>query len=529
MNLVDTYQEALTLFREKKYEEALERISEARSAVRRWPRADILTAYILREQKRYLTEIDVLQSCLESLSASEAGDRNIAATAWSLLGSAYYMLGRCREAVDAFRQSARWEESVDQKRREASNALFAAHGLPDGSPEEYRQLYREYRSLLEDIPPYPLRLWHHSRLRIGYLSNDFREHPLAYLIWAHLGGHDRTRFRVYCYAGNEWDWVTRKLHGAVEEWHDISDSSDEEIAERIRRDEIDILFDLSGHTMDNHLPVMAYHPATIQISGLGDVNSTGLEQVEYYWADRNCSVEGTRDYFSETLLSGLSSLYCYTPLRAMPEVVAAPCERREGITFGCFNNFSKVTDEILLSWSEILRRIPTSRLVLKHRLFDSAEGIEYTMGRFRRIGMDCARIELRGFSENYLEEYGDIDIALDTYPYVGGITTCEALYSGVPVVTLYGVRMGTRIGYSVLTSLGLEELAAVSYGDYISKAVALAGDREFIALLHRNLRDMMQQSRLMDAKGYVGEVEELYQRLWQKAQELSADSPGTVP
>ena len=519
MDILGGYREALLSFRKKEYDAALEKILTVREAVCRWPRADLLLAYVYRERRQYLSEIRALQDCLGSVDASNLEERKIAADAWSLLGAAYHMLGNARRAVEAFRQSSRWEPSLAKKRMESSNALFAANSVSDCSIEEYQRLYREYRLLVEDIVPYPLCFYHHDRLRVGYLSSDFREHPLACFLWTLLRKHDRDAFCLYCYAGNQGDGMTEKMRAEVEVWREVSNNSDEEIAKLVRQDEIDILFDLSGHTSDNHLAVMACHPATVQISGLGAVNSTGMDCIEYFWADRNCCGHpgNVRDYFVETVLHDLRSMICYTPFREMPEPTAPPCAKNSYITFGCFNNFSKVTDEILSVWARILREVPQSRLVLKHRLFDSEEGIGYTLERFRRLGLDDSRVEFRGFSRDYLKDYADIDVALDTYPYVGFVTTCEALYMGVPVVSLFGKRLGTRFGYGVLKTLGLEEMAAGSYEDYIGKAVALAEDRKLIGWLHRDLRGRMQQSALMDADAYIKDVEELYQRLWIKA------------
>lgn len=514
------YQEALAFYRKKDYGAALDRIDQLRKQVLRWPRLNLLEAYVYRDQGKYLSEIRLLRDFLQEFLNPTPEEREVVATGWSLLGSACYMLGQNRLAVDAFLRSSRIEPELGKKREECSNALFTASAIPDYSPEEYWALYETYRLLVKDIRPFPLRVYRHERLRIGYLSADFREHPLAYFLWAFLCGRDRSAFRLYGYsAGGSDDWMTQRIRGEMDVWRDISRSSDEVAARQIRQDEIDILFDFSGHTCNNRLPILAYHPATIQISGLGDVNSTGMEWVDYFWADRNCcrDRESARLYFSEKVVDRLRSSVCYTPLREMPTVPPAPWEHRGYITFGCFCNFSKVTDEMLSAWAEILQKVPNSRLILKHRLFGDEEGRAYARGRFRRIGLAPSRVELRNFSPNHLEEYGDIDIALDTYPYVGGITTCEALYMGVPVISRYGRRYGSRIGYNILKNAGVEELAANSSGGYIEKAVALAGDRILVTDLHRNLRNILQRSPLMDMEGYMREVEELYRSMWIKA------------
>ena len=197
----------------------------------------------------------------------------------------------------------------------------------------------------------------------------------------------------------------------------------------------------------------------------------------------------------------------------------ASCLEKGYVTFGCFNNFAKVNDEMLLVWKEILLRVPDSHLLLKHSLLGTEEGLSYTQQRFERLGMPMERIEFRGLSRDYLEQYNDMDIALDTSPYPGGLTTCEALYMGVPVVTLKGNRHGARFGYSFLANLGLQELVAEDAEGYVDIAVKIAGDSELLSLLRANLRRMMKASPLMDGDAYMRELEDLYQQLLAKVRE----------
>ena len=187
-----------------------------------------------------------------------------------------------------------------------------------------------------------------------------------------------------------------------------------------------------------------------------------------------------------------------------------PCLRKGYITFGSFNNFAKVKDSVLLLWGQILERVPAARLLLKHSLFDSEEGRQYAMQRLQRLGLPLTRIDMRGFSVDYLEQYHDIDIALDSTPYQGGLTTCEALYMGVPVVTLIGNRHGARFGYSFLANIGLTELAADSPQAYVSIAVQLCQDHQLLVQLREVLRRMMKQSALMDSAQYMRDLEDVY-------------------
>ena len=200
----------------------------------------------------------------------------------------------------------------------------------------------------------------------------------------------------------------------------------------------------------------------------------------------------------------------------MPDVAPPPCLSRGHITFGCFNNYSKVTDAMLLLWRKILADVPGARLLLKSRLFGSEEGRSLAVERFGRLGLDASRIELRGFSSDYLAEYADMDIALDTAPYTGGLTTCEALYMGVPVVTLKGGTHGARFGASLLQNAGLPELVAEDAAQYVEIAKLLASSPETLRMLREKQRDMLLASPLMNFRQYVQEVEAAYEEVWRR-------------
>ena len=290
-------------------------------------------------------------------------------------------------------------------------------------------------------------------------------------------------------------------------WRDISALSDAHAAQLIRDDEIDILFDLSGHTLGNRLRVADYRPASVQISGIGYMNSTGLDCFDYFLSDIYCG--GDENFFTEKLIRLPRIHICYEPpTKTLEPAAEPPCLKKNFITFGCFNSYAKITDTILVAWKKILDKIPNSRLILKHKIYGTSDGKKFVGERLKRLGFDLARIEMRAHTANHLIEYGDIDIALDTFPYTGGVTTCEALFMGVPVVSLYGNRHGTRFGLSILKNIGLEELATDSIDEYINRAAALAGDKELISILRKNLRGMMIKSALMNSELYLRDIEE---------------------
>lgn len=517
-HMVEVYQAALNLWQQKRLVEAEQMLQGFwQQSGMRSLRGILLMAYIMREQKRYISEIKFLRDAVESFS--DSGDNKLLADVWSMLGSALRQLGECELSVEAFKKSVEVEPDKEQKLVECSNALFSANAI-DGVSAEYMQpLYALYRSLLADlaIVPYPASYWQHEKIRIGYLSADLWNHAVGQFVHPLFCQYDKERFSVYGYSLVQHpDGVTAVLRQGCDTWREVLGCSWAEIARQIRADEIDVLVDLAGHSAENALPVFAYRPAPVQISGIGYFNSTGMQEMQGFLSDGYCSPEDRSPYFTEKLLRLPHSHFCYQPFAKFPEVGQPPCLDKGYVTFGCFNNFAKVTDSMLLLWKEILQRLPDSNLLLKHSLLGTADGLAYTRQRFERLGMPLERIEFRGLSKDYLEQYQDMDIALDTSPYTGGLTTCEALYMGVPVVTIKGNRHGARFGYSFLSNLGLQELAAHDGKSYVDIAVTLAEDTELLVLLRQKLRPMMQASPLMDSDAYMRGLEALYQRMLER-------------
>ena len=512
--LLAVYQQALACWKQGGFGQAEKILQDFwQKTGNRSLRGMLLMAYILRDKKEYVSEIKILEELLQQFP--ETPERDLLADAWSVLGAALRMLGESELSVAAFRKSIELEPNPVQKVIEGSNAIFSANAIADVSPAYMQELYALYRNLLADldIEPYSRCSWKHSRIRVGYMSADFRNHAVGQFIRSLFCHYDRTRFAIYAYSLHDLeDNVTQVLKSGGTNWRTMADASWSEIAAQVRQDEIDILVDLAGHTAMNALPVFAFRAAPVQLSGIGYFNSTGIYDTTGFLSDVYCAPETYSPYYTEPLLRLPHSHFCYQPFTEFPEVRTPAFVRNGYITFGCFNNFAKVTDAMLLTWKQILEAVPTAKLLLKHTLLGEPEGREYTLNRLRALGMPLSRIELRGFSKDYLEQYLDMDIALDTSPYPGGLTTCEALYMGVPVVSLVGNRHGARFGYSFLANVGLAELAAETECAYRDIAVQLATDTELLGLLHRNLRDMMKKSPLMDVGLYMKELEDLYEK-----------------
>ena len=304
-------------------------------------------------------------------------------------------------------------------------------------------------------------------------------------------------------------------------WREVGTLSYAEIARQIHDDEIDILVDLAGHSANSGLPVLAWRPAPVQISGLGYMATTGLPAVDYFLTDAFTDPPGQAESYLLEKPLYLTSQFCYTGRSDVPVPEGAPCQKTGRLTFGVFNQYHKITDEMLRLWRDMLKKLPGSRLLLKNRSFQDDRTADLAYERMRSLGFSMDDVLLEGASDDYMERYLAVDIALDTYPYNGGGTTCDALYMGVPVVSLYGERRGSRFGLTILQSAGLGELAAGSPQEYMARALALAGDHELLDVLHKNLRTMLLNSALMDTQRYIGELETAYKKIWQDAVDKS--------
>lgn len=539
------------------YGAARAEIARIRESARAHPGAALQEIYIEKAEGRTRTELKHLAALISYLEERLAEKpsaplaayyRKFLAESYSLRGSALTLAGSAAAGVRSFLAASRMEADEAQAIAEYSNALFALNYVAVEERASFAGLAEGFDGFFSDVE----RMTHtraqhaHARLRIGYISPDLRRHAVTFFLLPLLRAFDRERFEVFCYANNSEDAVSRTMaQQPGVHWRSILGLLPEEAARLVAADEIDILCDLSGHTKDNCLAVLARKPAPVQITGLGYMGSTGLSAIDYVLGDRvldmaaeaaeevemaaertaggNCrgaaedgASQGARKERSERPLSLPHSHFCYLPFVAMPDVAPPPCLSRGHITFGCFNNYSKVTDAMLLLWRQILADVPGARLLLKSRLFGSEEGCSIAVERFGRLGLDASRIELRGFSADYLAEYADMDIALDTAPYTGGLTTCEALYMGVPVVTLKGGTHGARFGASLLQNAGLLELIAEDAAQYVEIAKLLAGSPETLQMLREKQRDMLLASPLMNFRQYVQEVEAAYEEVWRR-------------
>jgi len=439
--------------------------------------------------------------------------------AYSNLGNALKDKGQVDEAIAAFRQAIDLRPNFTEAH---SNLLYTLHYLAtyDASfiAEEHRRWDRVHAEPLRKfIEPHGNDRSPERRLRIGYVSPDFKQHAVAPMVLPLLACHDRENFQVFCYAQvHKPDGMTERFRAQADQWRSTVGRPDEQLAGLIRQDQIDILVDLAGHTAGSRLLVFARKPAPIQITHLGYPNTTGLSTMDYRMTDAHADPPGLSDTLhSEQLIRLPQTNWIYQP----PENSPAPDHLAVdgSITFGCFNTLAKISEPMLVLWGQILHALPDCRLLLKALGLSSQGTGQRIRDRLATEGIDQERVELRGWEPTpggHLAAYNRVDIALDPYPYHGTTTTLEALWMGVPVITLAGQTHVSRVGVSLLTNMGLADLIAASPQQYFKIAVALASDQSRLRSLHSTLRQRMEQSPLIDAPRYARNIEAAYRQIW---------------
>ncbi len=401
-----------------------------------------------------------------------------------------------------------------------SNYLFIANYFPELSPQELRDLHVRWTyTQVRDLEPCQLAPRDRRpdrRLRIGLVSPDLRMHPVGRFIAAWFEHHDRTQFETFVYADVQRsdDW-TAWLQARAALWRDVRNMKHAKLCEQIMADEIDVLVDLAGHTSHNRLPVFAMRPAPVQISYLGYPNTTGLTTIDYLITDAIADPPGYESHYTEQLLRLEPGFTCFYPPEVSPDVSELPAGDAGVITFGGLHNLAKLNDAVLDLWADLLRATPNSRLLLvRDALCGSAK--ERIHNALLSRGISAERFELRHeLIGGHLAAYQEIDIALDTFPWSGHTTACEALWMGVPVVTLATDRHAGRMVASVLHSIGRDAWIATNRDQYLAIAQQLAGDREQLAAIRRGLRAELRTSPLCDTVRFSDQLARAFRQAWQ--------------
>ncbi len=436
------------------------------------------------------------------------------------LAGVLQLQGRPGEAIAAYREALKFDGGSE---RIHSNLLMTLHYDPDLTPEEIFAEHQQW-ARRHAVPtsatrrrngnPDPARA-----LRIAYLSADFRTHSVAFFIEPLLAAHDQQVVHVTCYSDvTAPDEMTARLKSRADRWRDVAGVADADLARMIAADEIDILIDLAGHTGGNRLKLLAQRAAPIQVTHLGYGGTTGLSAVDYRLSDVIVDPPGESQRHTEELAYLPSGIFCYAPPIA-PDVPPLPCLENGYVTFGSFNNLAKIHRGVVELWAGLLKSLPTSRLLMKNNSFNDAATRDDFRRAFAELGISADRLELLGQTPTlpeHLELYRRVDIALDSFPYTGATTTCEALWMGVPVVTQRGNTYVGRLSASVLTHVGCTELIADTPQEYTAIARQLAENKPKLAEARAALRACMADSPVCDAQAAARGMEALFRDMWQR-------------
>jgi predicted O-linked N-acetylglucosamine transferase (SPINDLY family) len=445
------------------------------------------------------------------------------AETYNNLGNVLKDQGRILEAIAAYRQAIAMKPNLMEAK---SNLLFSLHYDHSHDPdtifaEHKRWAEQHAEPLTQAASPHLNDRTRDRRLRVGYISPDFNAHPVGFFIGSVLAGHDHANYEIFCYANlTAADGLTEQLRRFADGWRDIISLSDEQVAELVRQDQIDILVDLAGHTAGNRILVLARKPAPIQVTYLGYPNTAGLSAIDYRFTDTWADPVGVADTrHTEKLVRLPRGFLCYQAAQNAPAVEALPALSKGYVTFGSFNNLAKVTPEVIATWAAILKAVPQSQIVLKYKPLTDAATRQRFHDLFAQHGVNSDRVQLLGHVSSFAEHlalYHQIDIGLDSFPYNGTTTTCEALWMGIPVITVAGQSHAARVGMSLLANLGLTDLIAVSLEEYVELAKRLAQDRDRLRFLRSNLRYLMSRSPLTNGRAFTQILESVYRQMWHR-------------
>lgn len=437
------------------------------------------------------------------------------------LAVVYESLGLIEDAMASFERAC---EIAPENPLLVSASVFGCDRLPGATLEDGYRIRRRFNDLItRGLPPAP----EHTNtpapdrpLRIGYVSGDLRHHSASKVFGSVLLKHDPTQFDVCCYmtlAGT--DWLTDTLRDGVPHWRDASAWSNERLYEQIRADEIDILVDLSGHSAGNRLPVFARKPAPIQVTAWGYITGTGLDAMDYLFADEDTIYPDEERWYAEDVIR-LPRIVPFWPIdpQIIGPVAPLPALKNGHLTFGVLQRLGKLKLGTIELWARILKRLPESRLIVKAHGLEHPEVRGMLGDRFASFGANLGQIQFRGSSDSleHQKTYNEIDVALDPWPDGGGVSTLEALWMGVPSVTLPYRQIASRLTTSFQKELGLPWLSASSPDEYVERAVALDGQRAELARVRRWLRDTMCVSALCNSKLYLSAVEDAYRAMWRR-------------
>lgn len=441
--------------------------------------------------------------------------------AWTLQAE-----GRIAEALAAYEEVLKLDPSHIAT---LSNMIFINHYRYPFDIQQQLELARRFgRAMANKAPTKKTLIKPHSPLRIGFVSSDFCDHPVGYFLDStieQIGLDPKLRGRValIAYANqSKQDEYTQRLRQQFDGWHRVDEWSDDHLVAQIKRDQIDILVDLSGHTQGHRLSIFAQKPAPVQVSWIGYWGTTGLATMDYVLADPVSVPVDEERWFMETVWRLPHLRYCFSIPPKAPELSVSPCIHKQKITFGCYQNIIKINDDVLKLWASILKACPDANLRIQAHDFGNQTAKDRFIHRLNQVDLDVTRVELvAGMTlEDYFASYAEVDVLLDTFPYPGGTTTVEALWMGVPTLTLSSIGMLGRQGEALMVNAGLSDWVAHSELEYVQKSIAWgnadSAQRQKLASLRAQMREQVKQSPIFDAKQFAHEFVDALYGMWQE-------------
>lgn len=504
------------LLQRSQHHESLEHIEYA---LRMQPKnLDMLSqrGVVLYRLHRYFEAIEVFDDLLEQQPEHYSH--------WNNAANLRRDLGLFDEADNYYRQS------IDRTNHDAkpySNRLTALHYNPNVDRDTIYKVSREWEKKFGPTQvltrPLPFNLALNKQLRIGMISDGFRNHPVGRMITSALEQIAPRDLALYAYStNNAVDPLTVRIRKISTQWMAVSHLSDEALAQQVRDDQIDILIDLAGHNTGSRMRVMAMQPAPLLVKWVGGlINTTGLSAIDYLLTDSIESPDGEDPYYTEKLIRLPDDYICYDPSDEHAELRTLPALRNGHITLGCFNNPSKVNEVVLAEWAKIMHQLPGSQLFLKGFQYSSEALCQRVRGILASHDIPATRLIIEGPSSHkeLMETYNRVDIALDPWPYSGGLTTCEAFFMGVPVVTLPGPTFAGRHSATHLVNAGMPELVVSSWDEYRERVIELASDLDSLSTIRSHLRDVLLQSPVCDAPRFAKHFTTAMRAIWQRYSE----------
>jgi len=452
--------------------------------------------------------IKILQRALELEPDSAALLNN--------LGNTLIDLGDFDTAIECYQKSIQLLPDGDGN----ANLLFALNYHPDMSAFEIFEHYKHYNERkgnpTKKAQYYPNSKIKTRKLKIGYVSPDFKMHPVRLFLEPLLANHDKSQFEIYAYAQIfKEDIITHRYQQYADHWRITTGLNDDDLAALIQKDGIDILIDVAGHTAGNRLQVFARKPAPISVSWLGFGYTTGLNAIDYYLTDEISAPRGSESLFSEQPWRVATPSYVYRPTEGMGDVNELPAIQKGYVTFGTLSRSIRINHRTIKVWADVLKKVENSKLVIDSKNYTDSKMVEKLYEKFRQYGIEKERLEI-GYHSPPWDVLRKIDIGLDCFPHNSGTTLFEMLYMGLPYITLADRISVGRLGSSILTGLNRGEWIAATEEEYINKLVALASDKATLANIRANLRDQMTHSPLMDEQGFARKVEKAYREMFEK-------------